>query len=300
MCYEVICCLSKDYTTELLCSTLGVSRSAYYNYVNGQTYQPSPSRQTLLKEVNDIFYAHKRRYGSRRILEELRDRGYQIGKYKVSSLMQEQGLKAIQPKSFVPRTTQSDSRLYRFPNLLLEEDNLPIAPDQVVIGDITYLPNINEQGLEDWLYLAIWMDLFTRKIVGWYVDDNMEAHLVIQAMKKLLRNRSPEARVIVHTDGGRQYLADEFKELIAPHQFRQSMTRKDNHYDNAFAESLFSRFKAEVLDEGIFTGLENARKRCFEYIEGYYNTIRKHSSLGYLSPNQFEDKYWMDWLYRIQ
>lgn len=169
-----------------------------------------------------------------------------------------------------------------------------IALDQVIVGDITYLPTVDEHGLDDWLFLAIWMDLFTRKIVGWQVDDNMEATLVIKAMKRLIYNRSPEANLIVHTDGGRQYLADDFKNLIAPHHFRQSMSRKDNHYDNAFAESLFSRFKAEVLDEGIFTGLENARKRCFEYIEAYYNTVRKHSSLGYLSPSQFEDKYWRD------
>lgn len=277
---------------------MGVSKSAYYAFINGTTYQPGGARAVLLKEVKDIFYYHKRRYGSRRIREEMLDKGYQIGKYKVSSLMKEQGLQAIQPKSFVPRTTQSDARLQRFPNLLLEEDNLPSGPDQVIVGDITYLPTVNEQGLDDWLFLAIWMDLFTRKIVGWQVDNNMEATLVIKAMKRLIYNRSPEANLIVHTDGGRQYLADDFKNLIAPHQFRQSMSRKDNHYDNAFAESLFSRFKAEVLDEGIFTGLENARKRCFEYIEAYYNTVRKHSSLGYLSPCQFEDKYWKDFLNR--
>ena len=277
---------------------MGVSKSAYYAFINGTTYQPGGARAVLLKEVKDIFYYHKRRYGSRRIREEMLDKGYQIGKYKVSSLMKEQGLQAIQPKSFVPRTSQSDARLQRFPNLVLEEDNLPSGPDQVIVGDITYLPTVNEQGLDDWLFLAIWMDLFTRKIVGWQVDNNMEATLVIKAMKRLIYNRSPEANLIVHTDGGRQYLADDFKNLIAPHQFRQSMSRKDNHYDNAFAESLFSRFKAEVLDEGIFTGLENARKRCFEYIEAYYNTVRKHSSLGYLSPCQFEDKYWKDFLNR--
>ena len=211
--------------------------------------------------------------------------------------MKEQGLVAIQPKSFVPRTTQSDPRLQRFPNLLLDPANLPRAPDEVIVGDITYLPSVNEQGFDEWLYLAVWMDLFTRKIVGWYVDDNMEADLVIKAMKKLVFDRSPEKGMIVHTGGGSQYDSGEFKDLMVTHQFRQSMTRKEDHYDNAFAESLFSRFKAEVLDEGFFLGLENARKRCFEYIEAYYNTVRKHSSLGYLSPGQFEDQYWMDFLY---
>lgn len=237
-----------------------MSRSAYYCFVNGATYQPSASRLVLLKEVKTIFDFHKNRYGSRRIREELQDKGYPIGKYKVSSLMKELELVAIQPKSYVPRTTQSDARLHRFPNLLLDTAHLPSEPDQVLVGDITYLPSMDEQGLEQWLFLAIWMDLFTRKIVGWYVDDNMEATLVIQAMKRFIYNRSPPSGVIVHTDGGSQYSSDDFKSLIAPHQFRQSMTRKDNHYDNAFAESLFSRFKAEVLNEGIFLGLENAQK----------------------------------------
>lgn len=290
--------MSEDYPVKRLCEVLNVSRSSYYTFVKGLTYQPSGAKSVLLKEVKDIFYYHKRRYGSRRIREQMVDNGYKIGKYKVSSLMKEQGLVAIQPKSFVPRTTQSDARLQRFPNLLLDEDNLPDGPDQVIVGDITYLPSVNENGLKNWLFLAIWMDLYTRKIVGWQVDDNMEATLVINAMKMLIYNRSPEDNLIIHTDGGRQYLADDFKKLIAPHLFRQSMSRKDNHYDNAFAESLFSRFKAEVLDEGIFTSLENARKRCFEYIDAYYNTVRKHSSLGYLSPCQFEDNYWKDYLQR--
>jgi transposase InsO family protein len=294
----LITALSDEHSITTLCEVLSASRSAYYAFVNGLTYQPSASRLVLLKEVKLIFDFHKKRYGSRRIREELKDKGYPIGKYKVSSLMKELELKAIQPKSFVPRTTQSDARLHRFPNLLLEEANLPCEPDEVVVGDITYLPSVDERGLEQWLFLAIWMDLFTRKIVGWYVDDNMEAVLVIKAMKRFIYNRSPSSKVIVHTDGGRQYGSDDFKNLIAPHQFRQSMTRKNNHYDNAFAESLFSRFKAEVLSEGIFLGLGNARKRCFEYIEAYYNTIRKHSSIDYLSPSQFEDQYWMDLLYR--
>ena len=289
--------MSEDFPVKGLCEVLGVSRSAYYAFMKGSTYQPSSTKAILLKEVKTIFEFHKRRYGSRRIKEDLKDKGYEVGKYRVSSLMKEQGLVAIQPKSFVPKTTQSNPSLYRYPNLLLDESNLPTEPDQVIVGDITYLPSIND-GIEEWLFLAIWMDLFTRKIVGWQVDDNMEDTLVIGALKKLIRNRQPEKGVIIHTDGGRQYGSNDFKDIMKLHKFRQSMTRKDNHYDNAFAESLFSRFKAEVLSEGIFLGLEDAQFRCFEYIEGYYNTIRKHSSLGYLSPNQFEDQFWMDFLYR--
>lgn len=289
--------LSEDFSVKVLCEVLGVSRSAYYAYLKGNTYQPSSTKTILLKEVKTIFDFHKRRYGSRRIREELKDNGFKIGKHRVRSLMKEQGLVAIQPKSFVPKTTQSNPSLYRYPNLLLDESNLPTAPDEVIVGDITYLPSVAD-GLKEWLYLAVWMDLFTRKIVGWQVDDNMEDTLVISAMKKIIRNRQPEKGVIIHTDGGAQYGSHDFKDLMKLHKFRQSMTRKDNHYDNAFAESLFSRFKAEVLSEGLFLGLENAQFRCFEYIEGYYNTIRKHSSIGYQSPNQFEEQFWKDFLHR--
>lgn len=242
----------------------------------------------MLKEVKDIFEEHKSRYGSRRIQSELKDKGYGVGQYKVRSLMMAQGLVAIRPKSFVPKTTQSHPWLKRCPNLLLEESNLPTAPNQVVAGDITYLPS-KEFGYEIWLYLAVWMDLFSRKIVGWHVDEHMQESLVIRPMKQLIRLRQPEKGLIVHSDGGGQYGSNGFKGLLKVHKFRQSMTRKDNHYDNAFAESLFSRFKAELLNGGTFLGLADARAKTFDYIEGYYNTVRKHSSIGYLSPDQFEE-----------
>lgn len=270
---------------------LKVSRNAYYSWVAGRTYQPSLKKAILLKAVKDIFDNHKRRYGSRRIREELKDQGYEIGMYRVRSLMKEQGLQAIQPKRFVPKTTRSHPHLSRSPNLLLEQEHLPSGPNQVIVGDITYLPSV-EYEYNIWLYLAIWLDLFSRKIVGWCLDEHMEASLVIRAMKQVIRNRQPEKGFIVHSDGGGQYGSREFRELLLTHQFRQSMTRKDNHYDNAFAESLFSRFKAELLDGRVFKGLADAQLQSFEFIEGYYNMVRKHSSIGYLSPDQFEEKYW--------
>ncbi len=193
---------------------LQVSTSSYYAYHNGQTYRPSDHKTTLLKEVKSIFDFHKRRYGSRRIHSELQDKGYDVGRHQVRSLMRAQQLVAIQPKSFIPRTTQSDPSLCRSPNMLLSEDNLPTAPDEVLVGDITYLPSIAE-GIDEWLYLAIWMDLFTRKIVGWHVDEHMEDLLVLTALKKVIYNRSPEARLIVHSDGGGQYGSKNFRKLLS-------------------------------------------------------------------------------------
>ena len=270
-----------------------MSRSSYYAFHQGLTYQASWEDLILLKEVKDTFDKHLKRYGARRIWAELKERDFQVGLYKVRRLMREQGLEAIQPKSFVPRTTQSATNQRRSPNLLLGLPP-PDAPNQVIVGDITYLPAVLD-GYDDWLYLAVWMDLFSRKIVGWQVDEHMEESLVILPLKQAIRGRQPPAGMIVHSDGGGQYGSISFRALLAQHGFRQSMARKDNHYDNAFAESLFSRFKAELLNGDVFYGLHDARMRIFEYVEGYYNTIRKHSSLGYISPVQFEDRYWMDY-----
>jgi len=286
--YELVKKLSLEFPVQAICKLLKVSRSAYYSYIKGETYQQSLARQTLLKEVKEIFENHKSRYGSRRIQSELQDRGYQIGQYKVRNLMKEQDLVAIQPKSFVPKTTQGHPWLKRSPNLLLEKSNQPTASNQVVVGDITYLPS-KEFGYDVWLYLAVWMDLFSRKIVGWRVDEHMQDSLIIIPMHQFIGVEQPEKRIIVHSDGGGQYGSNDFLNLLEVYQFRQSMTRKDNHYDNAFIESLFSRLKAELLNGKTFSSLADAEAKVFEYIEGYYNTIRKHSSIGYLSPNQFED-----------
>lgn len=285
--------LRDEYPVKHLCRVLGASRSSYYAFHVGLTYQSSWNDQILLKEVKDTFEKHLKRYGARRVWSELKDRDFQIGLYKVRRMMREQDLEAIQPKSYVPRTTQSAPNLRRSPNLLLDLPPLD-GPNQVIVGDITYLPSVVD-GYEDWLYLAVWMDLFSRKIVGWQVDEHMEESLVIRPLKQVIRDRQPPLGMIVHSDGGGQYASINFRALLAQHGFRQSMTRKDDHYDNAFAESLFSRFKAELLNGDVFYGLHDAQMRTFEYIEGYYNTVRKHSSLGYISPVQFEDRYWMDY-----
>ena len=242
--------------------------------------------------MKQVFTKHKRRYGWRRIQAELADEGLKAGRHQIRSRMKEQNLQAIQPKSFVPKTTQSHSHLRRSPNLLLDKGCLPTAPNQVVVGDITYLPN-DEQGYGKWLYLATWLDLYSHRIVGWHLDRSMEDDLVITAIQQMIKERQPPKHLIVHSDGGGQYGSTAFRGLLQLHGFRQSMTRKNNHYDNAHAESLFSRFKAELLDETkIFKGLKDAYCQSFEYIEGYYNTIRRHSSIGYLAPMEFERQYW--------
>ena len=145
-----------------MCKLLDISRTAFYDYVGGKSYQISDKKALYIKEIEEIFTLHKRRYGSRRILEEMRDKGYNIGIYQVRSIMQNQGLFAIQPKSFVPKTTISDTSLYRSPNLLLFESNLPTGIRQVIVGDITYL-RCKENSVEKWLFLAVWMPACCRQ-----------------------------------------------------------------------------------------------------------------------------------------
>jgi len=280
--YRFIANEATAYPTAILCRLLGVSRSGYY------AWKERPERQDQLAlQVEEVFWQHSRRYGSRRITAELRDDAV-IGRHRVRRLMREQGLQAIQPRRFVPRTTDSRHGQRMSPNLLLERAITVDHPRQVIVGDITYLPLQDR----DWAYLATWMDLFSRKIVGWQVADSMTAELVIEALKKaILRERLPTG-LIVHSDRGGQYVDTEFRGLLNQHGFEQSMSRAEETYDNAHAESLFSRYKAELLEDGAFADVEQARSETFAYIEGYYNRVRRHSALGYLSPEDFERAYY--------
>jgi putative transposase len=193
-------------------------------------------------------------------------------------------LRAIQARSFRPQTTDSRHNVQASPNLLLEAKNAPQQPGEVIVGDITYLPT----RVGRWSYLATWQDKFTKRIVGWAIADSMTEDLAISAFAKAVANASVKANTIIHTDRGSQYVSTRFRELLRINGCRQSMSRRGNCYDNATAESFFSRFKAELLEDGVFESVSQARTETFSYIEGYYNRVRRHSSLGYKSPEEFE------------
>ena len=280
--YEFISSHSRKYPVKLLCQTLGISRSSYYDYDQGNTYRAQDSQ--IACHVAVMFKNHRRRYGSRRISKALKQEGIVVGRYKVRRLMKNQSLRAIQPKSFVPKTTNSKHTLGYAPNVLAARD-FPQAPNKVFVGDITYLPTTSGQ----WLYLNIWMDLYSRRIVGWKVDFRMDEHLVTDSLTQAINNRRPGAGLIVHSDRGGQYASALFKATLKGQT--QSMSNADNPYDNAFAESFFSRFKAELLEKGAFENIQDATTEIFEYIEMYYNTKRLHSGLNYLSPAKYEQQY---------
>lgn len=197
--------------------------------------------------------------------------------------MKEEGLKAIQPKTFVPKTTNSRG-VKAAPNLLKDLDLTECAPTKIIIGDITYIPMQNGR----FCYLAVWQDKITRRIIGWSLALEMTQELVVSALQKAIEKGLVLAGAIIHSDRGSQYASNGFRELLRRNGFRQSMSGKGNCYDNAQAESFFSRFKAELIEGGVFEDIEQARTEIFSYIEGYYNRVRLHSSLRNLSPMEFE------------
>jgi transposase InsO family protein len=235
----------------------------------------------MAEHIERIFRAHRRRYGYRRIVEQLADEGHTCAPARVRRIMEQRGLRAIAPKHYVPKT--SDGRAdCPSPNLLLDAP-LPTQINQVFAGDITFIPTAT-----GWLYLAIVIDLCSRKIIGWALADHMRAQLVIDALRQALGSRSKTHNAIFHSDRGSQYGSIAFRALLKQFGLRQSMSARANPYHNAWSESVIGTLKAEMLQGGCFIDQNDAKIELFAYIESYYNTLRKHSSLDYLSPAQFE------------
>jgi putative transposase len=247
-----------------------VTRSVYYAYLH---------RKNQRAQVQACFFLHRRRYGARRIAKDLK-----MGRFRVRRLMKEQNLQAIQPKSYVPRTTDSRHGGRISPNLLKDNKIEVQQKGQAIVGDITYLALRNGK----FCYLATYQDKYTRRIVGWAIREDMTAELVVSALQMGLRRGWIGKKAIIHTDRGSQYVSDRYRELLGQHGVRQSMSGKGNCYDNAQAESFFARFKTELVEGGVFEDVAQARSETFSYIEGYYNRIRRHSGIGYLSPLEFE------------
>lgn len=229
-----------------------------------------------------------KRYGSRRIKASLNQNGTKISRQKVAEIMRKEGLRAIQPRKFIPRTTDSKHGKRVCENLLLDKSK-PDGPNQVWVSDITYMPLRGGK----WAYLATWMDLYSRQIVGWQLADNMFESLVREPLERALLKRKVKPGLIIHSDRGGQYLSNNMKKLAQTFTLNQSMSRADDPYDNAWAESLWSRLKAELdMPKGGYESPEALKSVLFQYIDGYYNVRRLHSGLNYLNPVAFEALYY--------
>ena len=265
-----------------VCQVLGLPRSSFFEAAT------ETSRQISGREIGDqiekIFIEHKGRYGYRRISSELDDRGIVCSPGRVRKLMNERGLKALQPKRYIPLT--SDGKASAPAENLLKDQALPEVPNAVWTGDITYIMTAS-----GWVYLAVVIDLFSRRIVGWNLADHMRTELVSQALENALttRGKGKTAGLIFHSDRGSQYGSTEFRAILQRAGITQSMSAKANPYDNAWTESFMGTLKLEHVHQTSYDNELSARMELFEYIDGYYNTRRKHSAIGYRTPNQFEE-----------
>jgi len=261
-----------------VCAVLGEARSSFYHAATPTATQVADVG--LGELIETVFRRHRRRYGYRRVAKELSDRGVTCAPARVRRLMAQRALHALQPKNFVPKT--SDGRADKPSPNLLSGQPLPEAPDRAWAGDITFIPTS-----AGWLYLAVVIDLCSRRIVGWSLADHLRSDLVLDALHQALETR-PANRTIFHSDRGSQYGSTPFRKALAKAGLRQSMSARANPYDNAWTESFIGTLKHEMLQGGCFDTAGDARTEIFEYIEGYYNTHRKHSSIGYKTPIQFE------------
>jgi putative transposase len=264
-----------------VCDILLVSRAGFYAWRQDAESARSRRDRELTPLVHDIFWRHKRRYGARRIAVELQAQGHPCGVDRVAKLLKIQGLRAIQPKPFVPRTTDSRHALGYSPNLLAKLPP-PSGANQIWVADITYIP-LRAGGFA---YLALALDLFSRRVVGWELLPQMTESLVLEALQHAIRSRQPPAGLIHHSDRGGQYASHRYRAMLRRAAIRQSMSRAANCYDNAFMESCFGTVKTE-LEMTEYEDCSQARGDIASYL-AYYNTERRHSSLDYLSPSQFE------------
>jgi putative transposase len=261
-----------------VCAVLGEARSSFYHASSPTATQVADADIGGLIEA--VFRRHRRRYGYRRLAQELSDRGVICAPARIRRIMAQRALRAIQPKTFVPKT--SDGRADKPSPNLISGRSLPEAPDRAWAGDITFIPTSG-----GWLYLAVVIDLCSRRIVGWSLADHMRSELVLNALLQALETR-PANDTIFHSDRGSQYGSSPFRQALAKAGMRQSMSARANPYENAWTESFIGTLKLEMLQNGCFENASDARTEIFEYIEGYYNTHRKHSAIGYKTPNQFE------------
>ncbi len=265
-----------------MCDTLGVSTSGFYAC---RVRRPGPRqcrREALRKQIAEVHAQARGVYGSPRVHRELLARGVRICENTVARLMRAEGLRSKRVKRFVPRTTESK---HAFPvaQNLLDRDFKADAPNRKWVCDITYVPT-----QEGWLYLAAVLDLYSRKIVGWSMADHLRATLVEEALKMALARRTPTGEVLHHSDRGVQYACDDYQQLLKAHGLVCSMSRTGDCYDNAAMESFWGTLKTELVHHEKFASRAEARRALFDFMEVFYNRQRRHSSIGYVSPDTFE------------
>jgi putative transposase len=268
---------------KLMCQMLNVTRSGYYAWRDRPASDRAQRRAAVLRQIHEVFDDSRGTYGSPRMTPELNERGIAVCANTVAKYMREEGIAVKPKKRFVPRTTDSDHPHPIAPNRL-DRDFAATAPDQKWACDLTYV--CTDEG---WLYLSVVIDLFSRRVIGWSMSDDLKAAGVAEALQMALARRRPRGQGLLHhSDRGVQYACELYRALLAEHDITCSMSRPGNCYDNAVAESFFGTFKSELVHREHYRTRAQARASVFEWIECWYNRRRRHSSLGYLSPEAFE------------
>jgi len=282
--YASIAQYGEEFDIVMMCRALEVSKSGYYDWKKRGVSSRSTSTRLLDAEILQQFTLEKGRAGAPRLTKRLKKAGIACSKNRVARRMRSLGLRAKAAKKF-KATTNSNHSLPTAPNLLKQDFNA-LAPNQKWVSDITYI--WTEEG---WLYLAVIVDLYSRLVVGWSMSERMTSALVCDALQMaLFRRRMPEG-VILHSDRGSQYCSKEYQTLINKHHLICSMSKRGDCYDNAAMESWNHSLKVEAIHRHSFSTRKEAKEHIFDYIEVYYNRYRLHSSIGYLTPVEFEERH---------
>ena len=268
-----------DFPVQVMCEVLGVSRGGYYAWASRTESARAADDRALAAEIRAAHEASRGRYGSPRVHAELSTRGRRIGRKRVARLMRGMGLAARRRRRF-RRTTDSRHAFPIAPNLL-ERNFKAEAPDRIWLADLTYI-----RTAQGWLYLAVVLDLYTRRVVGWAMADHLGHELALAALDMAILRQRPAPGLLHHADRGVQYAAHGYRARLRRHGMLCSMSRKGDCWDNAPMESFFATLKGELVDQASYETRDEARTDLFHYIEGFYNRRRLHSALGYLTPEQ--------------
>jgi len=284
--YEFIHAHRADYPISRMCAVLAVSPSGYYAWCTRPVSSQAQANAMLLTEIQAVHRTSRQTYGSPRVHADLVARGFSVSKKRVARLMRMASIRARRKTKRRVVTTDSQHAFPVAPNRL-DRDFVAHKPNEKWLTDITYIPTA-----EGWLYLAVVMDLFSRKIVGWAMEATLESSLVEKAFQMAVANRHTVQGLLHHSDRGSQYAGTLYQTQLAVHHIQVSMSRTGNCYDNAPMESFFSTLKNEHVHFQDYQTRQEAKTDIFAYIEGFYNRTRRHSSLGYLSPEEFEREYY--------
>lgn len=276
--------LYKDFPIVRMASVFNVHRGGYYKWTKHPRTKRELENIELTKMIKKIFFEYKHRYGSPRIAKELTEQGIICSKNRVCKLMRKENLIPRARRKFKV-TTNSKHNLKISPDLVKRNFN-PSKPNRIWVSDLTYI-----RTRDGWLYLCVVLDLFSRKVIGWSMDEKMKTSMFIKALDMAKENRLPASSVIFHSDRGAQYASDTFRQRLSRYNMAQSMSRQGNCLDNAAAESFFHTLKVEEVYGQSYETRQEAKSCIFEYIEVFYNRKRRHSYLGLESPQVFEDRY---------